>query len=127
MISCLAKMSPAFPKNSESQKPGSLAVRVERAVAQWICKGELSEGAAGGAPSAGVLSLGFDRYLGHRHRRGSIRWRLRTAAAALVEAGLGNSPRWLLYPRCVGWLPDRKAFLLQKVNSTKTRKKSSTN
>ncbi len=37
-------MSVALPKNSESQNPGSLAVRVERAVAQWICKGELSAG-----------------------------------------------------------------------------------
>jgi hypothetical protein len=56
-----------------------------------------SEGTAGAAPSAGVLSLGFDRYLGHRHRRGSIRWRLGTAAvAALLEVGLGYSPRWLL-------------------------------
>jgi len=38
------------------------------------------------APSAGGLSLVFDRYLGHRHRRGSIRRLLGTAVAALVEA-----------------------------------------
>jgi DNA-binding GntR family transcriptional regulator len=37
-------MSVAPPKNTESQNPGSLAVRVERAVAQWICEGELSAG-----------------------------------------------------------------------------------
>src|SRR5580704_13651989 len=49
-----------------------------------------SEGAAGAAPSAGVLSLGLDRYLGHRHRRGSIRWRLGTVVVALVEASLGK-------------------------------------
>jgi DNA-binding GntR family transcriptional regulator len=37
-------MTLALSKNVESQKAGSLAVRVERAVAQWIFKGELSAG-----------------------------------------------------------------------------------
>jgi DNA-binding GntR family transcriptional regulator len=37
-------MTAALPKNVESQNAGSLAVRVERAVAQWIFKGELSAG-----------------------------------------------------------------------------------
>ena len=37
-------MTAALPKNVESRNAGSLAVRVERAVAQWIFKGELSAG-----------------------------------------------------------------------------------
>src|SRR5580693_8188092 len=37
-------MSAALPKNVQSQNPGSLAVFVERAVAHWIFKGELSAG-----------------------------------------------------------------------------------
>jgi DNA-binding GntR family transcriptional regulator len=37
-------MTAALSKNVESQNTGSLAVRVERAVAQWIFKGELSAG-----------------------------------------------------------------------------------
>jgi DNA-binding GntR family transcriptional regulator len=37
-------MSVALPKNSESQSPRSRAVDVERAVAQWIFKGELTAG-----------------------------------------------------------------------------------
>jgi len=37
-------MSVALPKNSESQSPHSRAVDVERAVAQWIFKGELAAG-----------------------------------------------------------------------------------
>ena len=37
-------MTAALPKNVESRNAGSLALRVERAVAQWIFKGELSAG-----------------------------------------------------------------------------------
>ena len=37
-------MTAALSKNVESRNAGSLAVRVERAVAQWIFKGELSAG-----------------------------------------------------------------------------------
>jgi len=37
-------MTATLSKNVESQNAGSLAVRVERAVAQWIFKGELSAG-----------------------------------------------------------------------------------
>jgi DNA-binding GntR family transcriptional regulator len=37
-------MSAALSKNVESQNPGSLAGRVERAVAQWIFTGELTAG-----------------------------------------------------------------------------------
>jgi len=37
-------MTAAFSRNVESRNAGSLAVRVERAVAQWIFKGELSAG-----------------------------------------------------------------------------------
>ena len=37
-------MTAALPKNVESRNAGSLAVRVERAVAQWIFEGELSAG-----------------------------------------------------------------------------------
>jgi DNA-binding GntR family transcriptional regulator len=37
-------MTATLPKNVESRNAGSLAVRVERAVAQWIFKGELSAG-----------------------------------------------------------------------------------
>src|ERR1700726_3560515 len=37
-------MSAALAKNVESQNPGSLASRVERAVAQWIFRGELTAG-----------------------------------------------------------------------------------
>jgi DNA-binding GntR family transcriptional regulator len=37
-------MSVALPKNTESENSGSLADRVERAVAQWIRTGELSAG-----------------------------------------------------------------------------------
>ena len=44
VIRSLAKMSVALPKNTESEIPGSLADRVERAVAQWIRTGELSAG-----------------------------------------------------------------------------------
>jgi DNA-binding GntR family transcriptional regulator len=44
MISYLAKMSATLSKNVESQNPGSLADRVERAVAEWIFTGELTAG-----------------------------------------------------------------------------------
>ena len=44
MISYLAIMTVSLPTSSESQISGSLALRVERAVAQWICTGELSAG-----------------------------------------------------------------------------------
>ncbi|MEY2603251.1 MAG: hypothetical protein QOH31_1025 [Verrucomicrobiota bacterium] len=37
-------MSVALPRNNESQSPRSRAVDVERAVAQWIFKGELTAG-----------------------------------------------------------------------------------
>src|ERR1700730_18564549 len=37
-------MIAALPKIDESQNPGSLAGRVERAVAQWIFSGELTAG-----------------------------------------------------------------------------------
>jgi DNA-binding GntR family transcriptional regulator len=40
----LPKMSVALPRTSESQNPRSRAVDVERAVAQWIFKGELTAG-----------------------------------------------------------------------------------
>src|SRR5271167_4042103 len=75
------------------------------AAGDWLPGGTGSEGAAGVAPPAGILSLGFDRYLGHRHRRGSTRWRLGTAVAALVEADLGNSPRTrFILARQASWL-----------------------
>ena len=38
------KMSAILSKNIESQNPGSLAGRVERAVAEWIFRGELTAG-----------------------------------------------------------------------------------
>ena len=63
---------------------------VPAAAGHWLLGSIGSEGAAGVAPSAGVLSLGFDRYLGYRHRHWSIRWRLGTVIAALVEAGHGK-------------------------------------
>src|SRR3981081_4836611 len=44
MVSCLVKMSVARPQNRESQTTRSRAVDVERAVAQWIFKGELTAG-----------------------------------------------------------------------------------
>jgi len=44
MVSCLVKMSVAPPQNSESQTPRSRAVDVERTVAQWIFRGELTAG-----------------------------------------------------------------------------------
>src|ERR1700722_13200784 len=44
MIFYLAKMSGTLSKNVESQNPGSLAGRVERAVAEWIFRGELTAG-----------------------------------------------------------------------------------
>jgi hypothetical protein len=44
VISRPLKMSAALSKNLQSQNPGSLAGRVERAVAQWIFRGELTAG-----------------------------------------------------------------------------------
>ena len=47
-----------------------------------------------------------------RRLRGSIRWRLGTAVAALVEAGLGNSPPHKIYLGEAGVVAILLAYLL---------------
>jgi hypothetical protein len=73
----------------------------------FLC-GRTSE--IGGSP--GRCGARFRCYLGHRNRRGSIRWRLGTAVAALVEAGLGNSPLHKIYLGEAGVVAILLAYLL---------------